>query len=137
MRPSIRDLAGFGVLVARTWAHRGWRPWSSANAGDQKGSCSGCRSRDGDRDEQRRVRSSLRFASSGACCRGQFALLDRENLAGLDLKIFYKARAPFDVGKLRIIDTGLHPRNAQPLVVLDGAILVVLALIGPELVAAS
>src|SRR5262245_27408656 len=57
----------------------------------QKGSCSGWSISRGDQDEQRRVRSSLRFSLSGACGRGQFALLDRENLAGLDLKIFYKA----------------------------------------------
>ena len=51
------------------------------------------------------------------------------DLANLDLDVFYDAGASLDVGELCIIDAGFDPGDTQPLVVIDGAVLVVFALI--------
>src|SRR5262245_60114737 len=62
----------------------------------------------------------------------QLALLDREDLAGFDLEVPHHAGAAFDVGELGIVHTRLNSGDAQPLVVIDSSVLVVLALIGTE-----
>src|SRR6202158_5302784 len=63
---------------------------------------------------------------------GQLFLLDREDLAGLDLDAAHQAGAPAGVRELGVIAAGLDPGDAKPLIVIDGAVLVVLALIGAE-----
>src|SRR5215475_2757933 len=69
--------------------------------------------------------------STGAS--GQLFLLDREDFAGLDLDIAHQAGAPADVLELGVIGAGCDAGDAQPLVGIDGAVLVVLALVGTEL----
>src|SRR5262245_22014265 len=64
---------------------------------------------------------------------GQLFLLDREDFAGLDLDIAHQAGAPAHVFELGVIGAGPDAGDAQALVGIDGAVLVVLALIGTEI----
>src|SRR5262245_12728063 len=68
---------------------------------------------------------------------GQLFLLDREDFAGLDLDVAHQAGAPAHVLELGVIGAGPDASDAQALVGIDGAVLVVLALIGTELGAAG
>src|SRR5262245_3707745 len=68
---------------------------------------------------------------------GQLFLLDRKDFAGLDLDVAHQAGASADVLELGIIGAGCDAGDAQPLVGIDRAVLVVLALVGTELDAAG
>src|SRR5262245_55566779 len=67
-------------------------------------------------------------AALGAGC--QLFLLDREDLAGLELEIAYDAGPLGDVGELGIVAARRRIRDPQPLVRINSAIFVVLALVG-------
>src|SRR5262245_31239885 len=73
--------------------------------------------------------------SAGAS--GELFLLDRKDFACLHLDVAHQAGAPADVLELGVIAAGCDAGDAQPLVGIDGAVLVVLALIGTELGAAG
>src|SRR5262249_22803435 len=64
---------------------------------------------------------------------GQLFLLDREDFAGLDLDIAHQAGAPAHVLELGVIGARPDAGDAHALVGIDGAVLVVLALIGTEI----
>src|SRR5258705_13704807 len=61
----------------------------------------------------------------------QLLLLDREDLARFDFDVANQAGAAADVFELGVIAAGRNSGDAQALVGIDGAVLVVLALVGP------
>jgi hypothetical protein len=83
-------------------------------------------------ETQLRASQRQRGVTSTSGAGSQLALLDREDLTGFDRDVPYHAGAAFDIGELGIVHARLNSRNAQPLVVIDGSVLVVLALIGTE-----
>ena len=64
---------------------------------------------------------------------GEFLLLDRENLTFDDLDGFGEADAAILVGQARIIGSARHILDRQALVVVDGIVLIVLALVRPPI----
>src|SRR5438132_192879 len=60
----------------------------------------------------------------------ELPLLDREDLAGFHLDVAHHAGAPAGIDELHVIAAGGHAGDQQPLVRIDGAVLVVLALVG-------
>src|SRR5580704_2514506 len=59
----------------------------------------------------------------------QVLLLDREDLRGFHLDVMYNADPPFDIRQLDVVAAGLHAGDVEPLVGIDRAVLVVLALV--------
>src|SRR5438093_10452348 len=61
----------------------------------------------------------------------QLFFLDREDLAGLELEVADNTGTLGDVDELGVVAAGRRIRDPQPLVRINGAVAVVLALVGP------
>src|SRR5712692_798532 len=70
-----------------------------------------------------------RRPTGSPCAGGELLLLDREDLAGFHLQIAHDAGAPADIDELRVVAAGGHAGDRQALVRIDGAVLVILALV--------
>src|SRR5262249_45705966 len=73
--------------------------------------------------------------STGAS--GELFLLDREDFTRFHLDIAHQAGTPADVLELGVIGAGCDAGDPQALVGIDGAVSVVLAMVGTELGAAG
>jgi hypothetical protein len=70
---------------------------------------------------------------SSARTGGQFVLLDRKNLACFHLDAAYQAGTAADVFELGVIGAGCDAGDPQAFVGINGAVLVIFALIGTEI----
>src|SRR5436190_15970073 len=79
-----------------------------------------------------RTRRILLEASPAAV--GQLPFLDGEHRTVLDLDVAHDANAADLIGELHVVAPGLDARDSQALVVVDGSIAIILALVGTPVV---
>src|SRR5262245_20726567 len=75
------------------------------------------------------------FSKASTAAVGQLPFLDWEHRTVLDLDVPHDANAADLIGELHVVAPGLDARDSQALVVVDGSIAIILALVGTPVVA--